>query len=645
MSLTKTADDPEVEAGAADGYTVTVSNPGAVAQTLTSITDTLPAGFTYVAGSSSGVTTANPNVSGQSLTWSGSFVVPAASGATPGTATLHFGVHVSQTPGTYTNSVSAAGSGVTVIAAGRCRPHHGDAADRRQPRRPTPPSPPGRRGPPTTTPRRSPSPRPRRARRSSAASTPRRSPPAPPRSPRPRCQTAPHTFEVRATDPAGNTDPTPASRTFTVDTTPPDTNDHRRPVSGTHQRQHPDLHLHLDRGRLDVPVPRRRRGVRGLHARPSPPPPCRTARTPSRCVPSTVRATSTRRRRAGVHGGHRLPPDTTITPGPGRLHQRQHTDVLLHRDRGGFDVPVPRRRGGVRLMHHAVHRRPRWPTGAHNFEVRATDAAGNTDATPASRAFTVDTDEPGHQHHRGPGGGSAPTTTPRRSRSPRPRRARRSSAASTPRRSQPARRRSRPLLWPTARTPSRCAPPTRRATPTRHPRAGPSRRQSTRPAGHDITAGPSGPPTTTPRRSLHLDRGGLDVPVPRRRAAFAACTSPVHHGRAGRWSAHLRGTGDRRRRQHRPDAGEPGLHGRHHGAGHHDHQRSHRGRPTTTPRPSPSPPPRRARRSSAAWTRGRGRRAPARSPRRRSDGTHTFAVRAIDALGNTDATPATRRSP
>ena len=33
----------------------------------------------------------------------------------------------------------------------------------------------------------------------------------------------PHTFEVRATDSAGNTDPTPATRTFTVDTTAPDT--------------------------------------------------------------------------------------------------------------------------------------------------------------------------------------------------------------------------------------------------------------------------------------------------------------------------------------------------------------------------------------------------------------------------------------
>ena len=32
-----------------------------------------------------------------------------------------------------------------------------------------------------------------------------------------------HTFEVKATDPAANTDPTPATRSFTVDTTPPDT--------------------------------------------------------------------------------------------------------------------------------------------------------------------------------------------------------------------------------------------------------------------------------------------------------------------------------------------------------------------------------------------------------------------------------------
>src|SRR5205823_6358468 len=32
-----------------------------------------------------------------------------------------------------------------------------------------------------------------------------------------------HTFDVRATDPAGNTDPAPASQTWTIDLTPPNT--------------------------------------------------------------------------------------------------------------------------------------------------------------------------------------------------------------------------------------------------------------------------------------------------------------------------------------------------------------------------------------------------------------------------------------
>ena len=45
-----------------------------------------------------------------------------------------------------------------------------------------------------------------------------------------------------------------------------------------------------------------------------------------------------------------------------------------------------------------------WSQGGHSFEVRATDQAGNTDATPASRAFTVDTVDPDTSIDSGPSG-------------------------------------------------------------------------------------------------------------------------------------------------------------------------------------------------------------------------------------------------
>ena len=57
LTMAKTADQASVAAGAADGYTITVTNSTNAAVPLTSVTDTLPAGFSYVAGSSTGLTT------------------------------------------------------------------------------------------------------------------------------------------------------------------------------------------------------------------------------------------------------------------------------------------------------------------------------------------------------------------------------------------------------------------------------------------------------------------------------------------------------------------------------------------------------------------------------------------------------------
>ncbi len=47
---------------------------------------------------------------------------------------------------------------------------------------------------------------------------------------------APHTFEVRAVDRAGNVDPVPAGRVFAVDSTPPETNIVSGPRAKTRKR-------------------------------------------------------------------------------------------------------------------------------------------------------------------------------------------------------------------------------------------------------------------------------------------------------------------------------------------------------------------------------------------------------------------------
>jgi uncharacterized repeat protein (TIGR01451 family) len=60
-------------------YTLTYQNPTPSPVTLTEMTDHLPTGFSYVNGSSSGQTTADPAIDGttNTLTWSGSFTIPA----------------------------------------------------------------------------------------------------------------------------------------------------------------------------------------------------------------------------------------------------------------------------------------------------------------------------------------------------------------------------------------------------------------------------------------------------------------------------------------------------------------------------------------------------------------------------------------
>ncbi|HVL99070.1 MAG TPA: hypothetical protein VM324_07245 [Egibacteraceae bacterium] len=118
LTTTKTAASPTTPAGGQNSYTITVTNPNVAAATLDTITDTLPAGFSYVAGSSSGATVTDPAVVGQALTWSGPFTVPPDGGTT----SLAFNVVVAATPGTYHNEAHATASGLTVSPTGPTAP-------------------------------------------------------------------------------------------------------------------------------------------------------------------------------------------------------------------------------------------------------------------------------------------------------------------------------------------------------------------------------------------------------------------------------------------------------------------------------------------------------------------------------------------
>ena len=105
LTLVKLADISVTSSGGGVvNYALRVTNTGGQDATLDQFVDILPstpANATYISGSSlfNGVAVSNPNISGQTLTWSGTFLVP--SGAT---RDFKFSASLPGTAGTYINS-------------------------------------------------------------------------------------------------------------------------------------------------------------------------------------------------------------------------------------------------------------------------------------------------------------------------------------------------------------------------------------------------------------------------------------------------------------------------------------------------------------------------------------------------------------
>ena len=212
-----------------------------------------------------------------------------------------------------------------------------------------------------------------------------------------------HTFQVRAIDAAGLTDPTPASRTWTVDTVAPDTSISTGP-SGTVASTSATFTFSSNEGGVTFQCaldgaafsscPAGYTGLaQGSHT------------FQVRAVDAAGTADPTPASRSWVVDT--VAPDTTITAGPSGAVASTSASFSFSSNEGGatFQCALDGAAFGACPASYTG-----LAQGSHNFQVRATDAAGNTDPTPASRTWTVDTVAPDTTIVTGPSGLVASTS-------------------------------------------------------------------------------------------------------------------------------------------------------------------------------------------------------------------------------------------
>ncbi|HET6166547.1 MAG TPA: FG-GAP-like repeat-containing protein [Marmoricola sp.] len=201
-----------------------------------------------------------------------------------------------------------------------------------------------------------------------------------------------HTFELRAIDGAGNIDPTPASRTFTVDTVPPDTSITAGPT-GTIDDPTPTFGFSSSEAGATLEC-----SVDGAAFGP-----CQSPYTTgllgngshtfeARATDAAGNTDPTPATRTFTVNLDTVAPNTRIDSGPAALTNAVNATFTFSADEPAtFECKLDA--GAFAPCGSGVAFGP-LGAGGHTLAVRATDPAGNVDATPATWAWTIDTTPP-----------------------------------------------------------------------------------------------------------------------------------------------------------------------------------------------------------------------------------------------------------
>ncbi len=217
----------------------------------------------------------------------------------------------------------------------------------------------------------------------------------------------PHTLEVRALAGVGNADPTPASRSFSVDTTPPETTIESGP-SGPTADSTPTFAFSSDEVGATFEC---RIDAAAFAACTSPHTPAALGDGPHTIEVRSLDAlenpdASPASRSFSVDT---TPPDTAIDSGPaGTTADATPTFGFSSADpEASFECRVD---AAAFAACASPHTPATLADGPHTFEARASDPVGNTDPTPASRSFSVDTTAPETAIVSGPSGATTVST-------------------------------------------------------------------------------------------------------------------------------------------------------------------------------------------------------------------------------------------